>query len=181
MTGKPQQVHFTVTEQFINVHVMGASVCQFGVTPDGRIVLAFPSSAVYDQMELFEGSIVRAQLQPLQVTMVFQEMDDDLAIPRYRRQHIAPEAPPQRRRVRVTEGGQSIASGEVTELVEAICQSYVEEPNQTKMRTAAITKELSQRFGIPVMSIAGVRANLTRGTYGDFNTMVAAAGKRRST
>lgn len=160
-----EPVLFTVTERFVNVHMKGVSVCQFGVDTDGKILLAFPNTLILDTIDLVEGSIVRRNLSPLEAEMIYQEMDPALAIPRYNRTKIGAPTPPTRQRIRVTENGQTISSSTVEGLIEAIVASYIEEPRQTKKRTAQITKELSERFAVPVMSIAGVRAALTRGAY----------------
>lgn len=176
----PQAVHFTVTDRFVNVHMLGGSVCQFGVAPDGTVIIAFPSTFKLDQVELHEGSIATRELKAIAVEVLHQEIDEDMAIPRYHRTKITPAAltPAPPRVIRVTVDGERVNPRDVEELVDAIVMSFVAEPTQTKARTAEITKELSKRFGIPIMSIAGVRAALTRGAYGSLADMIKAASKR---
>lgn len=172
-------VTFTVTEQYINIHLGGATVCQFGIGEDGGVILAFPNKFTLSNIALRDGTMQGVTLRPLRAAMVYQETEPDMALPRYQRTMIEAPRAPSVVRVRVSENGK-VAKRDVEDVVEALVQSLVDEPNQTKTRQAAISREIAQRMGIQVMSIAGIRASLTKNAYGDLEDMKRAVQRART-
>lgn len=63
-----------------------------------------------------------------------------------------------------------------------LLRSLAKTPNQTASFRSAETNRIANKFGVKVMSVAGVRANLTRGAYGNYKKLlreaVAAMGSK---
>jgi hypothetical protein len=53
-----------------------------------------------------------------------------------------------------------------------ILKSMVRNPNMTKSEQSAVTHKLASRFNVSIYAVAGVRAALTRGVYGNSRTLL---------
>lgn len=167
-------ITFTVTERYVNLHFEGASICCIAIDNNGRPVFAFPNTMMRPAVRTIEGSLIKKDCRLLDVTMVYQETEPDMALPRFQRAAIRAPTTPSKIRVRVREGGK-MAKQDVEDIVARVVQSFIDEPQQSKKRTAEITRTIAAQTGIPVMSIAGVRAALSKDMYGDFEEMKRSA------
>ena len=70
-------------------------------------------------------------------------------------------------------GGPLINENEANIVLNAVCDSFLAKPNQTKDEIAAESHRIANDLNIRVGSVAAVRANFTRGTYGDPDTIIA--------
>lgn len=61
----------------------------------------------------------------------------------------------------------------------AILDSMIDQPDQTRSQIADIGIAIAERYGERKMAVAGVRANLTRGAYGDIKILISNRIKSR--
>lgn len=67
------------------------------------------------------------------------------------------------------------------DILDLIIQSYIDYPNQSKTLTSRISHEIAEKLDVKVMTVAGVRANLARGSYDQtLEQMIAAKRKART-
>lgn len=148
----------------INVFVGPKLVCQIGIDhnsvptiniPHDEILVVQTDPATF--REVVDNSIhVVATYTPV--------FDEDMGLPKFQKEVIAGTVSEPRYNPR--NSSDSIEELLRDEVLSEIVDSYIAEPKQSKKRTAQITHEMSERLSAGVMSIAGVRANLTRGAYG---------------
>lgn len=75
--------------------------------------------------------------------------------------------------------GDHINHSERDAILSHVLDSLIDEPNATKKRSAQISKEIAEKLGVKPMAVAGVKANLARGVYGDVQSIISYRSKHR--
>lgn len=111
------------------------------------------------------------------MTSVLEQLpEESVALPRRQRYKTrtetitAPRATKARRRS--LQNVDTIAAEESSAILTKILDSLLENPTPTKAETAAVSKAIAAEVGVGLYQVAGVRANLTRGTYGRVSTLL---------
>lgn len=106
--------------------------------------------------------------------------ENQVALPTYSKQLIETDTdvtPKVKPRTYAHTSGQSptsIAGSEaVNHVLNAILDSMIDLPDQTDEERVAESKRIAAQLGVTVQSLAAVRANFTRGTYGDPEVVLA--------
>lgn len=73
----------------------------------------------------------------------------------------------------------SIETHSRDKVLDAILDSLLDHPEQTKSFTSAETRRIAKKYDQGVYVVAGVRANLTRGSYGDLNKVLDTRRRQR--
>lgn len=160
----------------IDILYRGMRIVQVGINADNQAIVAIPNSEeiVLDEnlgMHLlpFDADVITRRItsewnEPLPTfdRLAIEEVQETLTFQR---------APRANQNLEVS--GEHLLNVEVRNALNAILDSYVDEPVQSKRRTAEITNEIAERFDYPKYAVAGVRAALTKGIYGNFDELLA--------
>lgn len=169
----------------IEIIFRGMRVVQVGIRSDGTPIVSIPNE---DEVELDQD--LGIDLVPFDADVVVRRPSPEWTIqqeyvPTFDRTAIEDvEETLTFQRVRNTNRNETVSddhllSTEVRNALNAILDSYIDEPVQSRARTAAITRDIAERFEYPKYAIAGVRAALTKGIYGDFDDLVSARRRHR--
>lgn len=110
-----------------------------------------------------------------------------MALPKYQKEKVdetKPRVIRASRKPKVGSGGNSgpdtIAETQRDKVLNAILDSLLDHPDQDKTFTSTETKRIAKKYNQGHMQVAGVRANLTRGSYGDLDKMLRSRRRQRS-
>jgi hypothetical protein len=173
--------------RWVNVFIDDVLVCQIGVHADPEAgptnIVAFPNGS-WNRTTITESLLRDYPLEPLyKVIKLIPEVNEEMplvTLPQYRREYLA-GAPNTHHRA-LSEGGEGDRIYEALrdELIVAILDSHLDEPNQSKKRTAEITEQLVTKLNAAKWTIAGVRAAMTRGVYGSKDVLLQERAKQRA-
>lgn len=168
--------------RWVAVYVDEKLVCQIGILADGTRtpIIAMPEAS-WARTAITEVLLRNWELEPIDrlVQLVPQGEDEMLpTVVSYRREYLVGEPEPHRRmefdpRDRINDSLRD-------ELIVSILDSWLDEPDQTKKRTAEITAEIATQLHANKWTIAGVRAALTKGIYGDKDHLLQARAAQRN-
>lgn len=170
----------------IEIIFRGMRVVQVGIKADGTPIVSIPNEHEVDldqdlglDLVPFDADVIVRRPAPTMPTLreyvptfdrtAIEDVEETLTFQRSAR-HARDE---------LTRNDDHLMSTEVRNALNAILDSYIDEPVQSRTRTAQITREIAERFEFPKYAVAGVRAALTKGTYGDFDDLVSARRRAR--
>lgn len=173
--------------KFANIHLEGNHLLSVGILDSGRIVLFAPNS--FEGIELSDTPLItmHEHLVPLRRIIRIdggfdtEEEEAQVALPNggslVRASVIAGEPLTRAHGLfGATDDRDIIAGTSTVDLVlQAILDSLVRHPNQTKPFQAKETERIAQELDVRKFAVAGVRAALTKGMYGDTTENLVAA------
>lgn len=149
----------------------GHTIAEFSIDADRQLHVRVPPEVIGEVV--WETDVVLAAT-PLQVDVIVYEKEDSaVALPRTRAQRktattetIRParRAKPSRTYLSRTDG---ITDPQKEKVLNMVLRSLKRNPHQSRAEVAAESHRIADACGVGVMAVAGVRANLTRGAYGD--------------
>ncbi len=171
------------TIKWTNIFIDRQLICQLGVSAeDGKPILAFLGTS-FNSITVSDQSLSKENLLPLRNIIAFEPEEDEMGLPAYRRKLVAGTKDPETKKMFSTQtNADKINEAMRDDLLVTIIDSFIAEPHQSKARTAQISGEISEKQNINKMSIAGVRAALTRGVYGGtLNDLIMARKRHQHT
>lgn len=159
------------TAKVLNIFVDDRLVCRIGVNRHDQPVVILSSSAFAD-IDLREADVVPDDLVDLtSIARIAPKIEDEesaaMPFPLFERTTLVGRA---REKEALFDDRDRIRDSDP--ILTAILDSWVREPGQSKTRTGQISEEIANEFGVKKMAVAGVRAALSRGVYGDFDELV---------
>lgn len=113
---------------------------------------------------------------PITVDVVTYEKEaESLSLPRVNRERAQTRTlrpSPKRQTQQYDSKSDTITVPEKNKVLDMVLKSLKNNPHQTKAEIAAETHRIAERCHVGVMAVAGVRANLTRGRYGNVKTLL---------
>lgn len=169
----------TKRTNFANIHIDGKHVLSIGLLDNGKYVLYAPDE--FENVEMAAEPLVKygAHLVPLRRILKLdagfdtEEEEERMALPNgegvMRRTVIAGEPIRSRGLFGHSDDERGLISGSrvLDPVLEAILDSLIDHPNQISSFRAAETRRIAEEFGVRMYAVAGVRAALTKGIYGD--------------
>lgn len=166
----------------IDVLFRGIRIVQIGITEAGQAIIALPN-----EEQILLDNDLGVDLMPFDADVITRQRPTTWTndLPTFNRLTIEDvnETLTFTRTDRNSHSEQSdehLVSTEVRTALNAILDSYLDEPVQSRTRTAQITKDIAQRFDYPKYAVAGVRAALTKGIYGEFDELLAHRRQQRT-
>lgn len=170
------------TIRWVAVYVDQQLVCQIGILADGARtpIIAMPEGS-WARTAITEVLLRNWELEPIERLVQLLPQGEDEMLPTvmsYRREYLVGQ-PERHRGPGEFDPRDRINDSLRDELIVSILDSWLDEPDQTKKRTAEITAEIATKLHANKWTIAGVRAALTKGIYGERDQLLQARAAQR--
>lgn len=172
----------------IEVFYKSQHYASIAIREGNQMVISF-SEQKQNEIELTCGSLSNeSDLLSLDIFTLVTEVIQEVALPRsvrIKREPVKTTVISPGRVVAKRDGGNDpspdhIAEGQRDSVLTSILDSMLDTPNQSKAFRVEETKRIAARFDEPIMAVAGVRANLTRGSYGDVDNLLTKRRRARA-
>lgn len=179
MNTKYTEVELCCFDDRVEVWYKGRHWLSFAVGDEGNVEIAMSD-------ERFDAATFAAHLplalQHLDISIVTRERlgVDTMALPKLKKTPATDDKILARRaqpRSADSVGVEVVERHTRDRILNDILDSWIDHPTQTKAETVAETKRLADKYEEGLFVVAGVRAALTRGSYGDYGALLS---KRRA-
>ena len=167
-----------VKDHSVTIVHRGRTIAEFSVlAEDRRCQVYIPVTALEDERVTFGDTINLAPRETLAVDITTYEspLEGTMALPRAVKERAATrQIKPTTVKVRnsTPSNRDTIDTSERDKVLNLVLKSLKANPNQTKAEISAESHRIAKAAKVHVMAVAGVRANLTRGTYGNVKTLL---------
>lgn len=164
------KVEVVVNNEKITICFRGRNIAEFGIDPQsGKILRKLNDTDVSENV-----NHVLFNLSPVSVDVItFEDPKDSfMALPKAHRRAAANETIAARKsdkRHNYERDFDSVSDSEAKSILHEIIGSLRNNPHQTKAERSKETHRIATKLGVKPMSVAGVRANMTRGVYGNID------------
>lgn len=168
------ELEIAISAQKVEIWHQGRCMASMGVTEDG-FVLASNNTV--------RTGLPYLQLGKIDVSILVKEEEPAVGLPRYTKKKAKTEvikAPRAAKRAGATVAVDNIDAFKRDQVLNAILDSIIDRPDQKPAFRASETKRIAAEFSEPLFAVAGVRAALTRGTYGDPDEVLSKRKRQRA-
>lgn len=172
-----EELELIVTDHTVQVWHRLRQFLTFAIDDDGRFVLRLYRP---EAITLVDHEPLNGHLRKLDVIAVTPEEETSMALPapKHKRSDVHRASRAVRRN---TDGGaDNISERQRDKVLNALLDSLLDDPQQSKTAQASETRRIASKFGEPLFAVAGVRAALTKGSYGEPAKLLAARRRFRS-
>lgn len=163
-----------VTEHDVSVLYRGRTVARFYVENNTICRQNFTDDLIVDVQSL---SMTPDTIKVEVITLDYPPQESVVSLPNTRRRAATTETIHPRKKngakITHTQDADTITDAESSRILREILLSEHRLPNQSKTQRAAETHRIAEKVGVRPMAVAGVRANMTRGAYGNPRTLKA--------
>lgn len=180
MIKRYSQLDVVVNEHDIQIWLGPHEYFQFAVTVIDGTRRLIATAKRYDDTVWVDR--LPLDVDSLDVQITSKEQTELMALPHARRRAASTELIKSSRSTRqasTSSSDERVAEHTRDRILDAILDALIDNPNLTRAEVSAINHKIANRFKENNMVVAGIAANLTRGTYGDKSRLIAQRRRER--
>lgn len=178
---KIPEVELVIKPKLIEVWYKGRHYSSFAVNEEHKLIYSIHRSDILDSSGTY---LVGSGFERLDVYTLVKEIleENSVAIPRYAKRKASTTVirAPRKQSSNGSSSNDSILEHARDQVLNAILDSLIDNPDQSRAFRQAETARIAKKFKEGLFVVAGVRAALTRGSYGDESRLIAKRKRQRS-